>query len=243
MIVEVLVVGEGQTEETFTRDVVAPLLAYHDVMVSARLIPTSKHGVGGALKRDRVLRYLRNTLRERDDVYVTTFFDLYALPDDFPGRQESIGIADPLLRSTRIEEVFSASVIQASGCRPEQFIPHIQPYEFETLLFSDVGRVCAFEAAWGTHLPTLRQIREAVATPEYINEGVDTHPYARLTSVLGSPRYNKVLHGALITEDIGLDRIRAECRHFGAWLDRILALADEPKDDDAGTSPVNATED
>ena len=38
-----------------------------EIMVETRLIPTSKYGAGGALRRERVLRYLRNTLRERND--------------------------------------------------------------------------------------------------------------------------------------------------------------------------------
>ena len=33
----------------------------------------------------RVLLFLRNTLRERNDTHVTTFFDLYGLAPDFPG--------------------------------------------------------------------------------------------------------------------------------------------------------------
>ncbi len=72
-MIEVVVVGEGQTEETFIRDVLAPRMAGQSVFLRPRLIGTSMHGRGGALSRDRVLRYLRNTLRERANVYVTTF--------------------------------------------------------------------------------------------------------------------------------------------------------------------------
>src|ERR1041384_1857485 len=103
-MINLIIVGEGQTEETFIRDVIAPYMASRDVMVQPRLIPTSKHGTkGGALKRERVLTYLRNTLRERADTYVTTFFDLYGLPTDFPGRASSSGIADPITRAQAIE--------------------------------------------------------------------------------------------------------------------------------------------
>ncbi len=30
----------------------------------------------------RILRFLRDTLRQQRDTYVTTFFDLYGLPSD-----------------------------------------------------------------------------------------------------------------------------------------------------------------
>ena len=82
---EVIIVGEGQTEEVFIKEILGPALAKNDIFVHPRLIGTSRYSKGGSLKAQRVLRFLRNTLRERQDTYVTTFFDLYALPSDFPG--------------------------------------------------------------------------------------------------------------------------------------------------------------
>ncbi len=86
-LIPLIVVGEGQTEETFTRDILATSLANRGILVEPRLIRTSESGSGGALTHDRVLRVLRNTLRERPDTYVTTMFDLYGLKPDFPGRR------------------------------------------------------------------------------------------------------------------------------------------------------------
>ena len=65
--------------------ILGPALAGSNVFVEARLIPTSLAGRGGALTGQRVLRFLRDTLRQRSDTHVTTFFDLYGLPSDFPG--------------------------------------------------------------------------------------------------------------------------------------------------------------
>ena len=42
-----------------------------------------------------MIRYLRNTLRERQDICATTFFDLYSLPRDFPGWTESSEVENP----------------------------------------------------------------------------------------------------------------------------------------------------
>jgi hypothetical protein len=98
-VIDVIVVGEGQTEETFVRDVLAPQLTDRAINLHPRLIDTSQRGRGGALSRDRVIRFLRNTLRERAGTYVTTFFDLYGLRPDFPG----VDAARTTAASTMIE--------------------------------------------------------------------------------------------------------------------------------------------
>jgi hypothetical protein len=54
-VIEVIVVGEGQTEETFIRDVLAPALMGRDISLQPRLIATSAGAKGGALAGDRVL--------------------------------------------------------------------------------------------------------------------------------------------------------------------------------------------
>jgi hypothetical protein len=137
-MITVFVVGEGQTEESFVRDVLAPSFWDREIYLSPRLIATSRHGKGGALKWERVLLYLRNTLREQSDSYVTTFFDLYRLRTGFPGLSESKPMADPLARARLIESKMFPVVVEEAQCRQERFLPHIQPYEFESLLFSDL---------------------------------------------------------------------------------------------------------
>jgi hypothetical protein len=124
-VTDVIVVGEGQTEETFVRDVLAPALAAESVFLGPRLVPTSPGRRGGALSYPRVLRYLRNTLRQRGDTYVTTFFDLYRLDDAFPGFSESATLQDPLARAALIETRLSEVVIREAGCRENRFFAHI----------------------------------------------------------------------------------------------------------------------
>ena len=67
---EVVVVCEGQTEEVFVNQILAPVLGEGNVFLSPRLISTSRHSKGGALKAQRVLRFLRNTLRERRNTWM-----------------------------------------------------------------------------------------------------------------------------------------------------------------------------
>ena len=223
-VTELVVVGEGQTEESFIRRLIAPTLAEQAVYVTARLLRTSRKARGGALTTGRVLYHLPRILKERDDVYVSTFFDLYDLASDFPGVSGAKVLSDPIERAGAIEAAFRAAVVNVAGCRPERFLPHVQPYEFESLLFADVSAFASTQNTWRTCVRELRDVRESVATPEHINDGQMTHPSARLGRVLNEPGYRKRLDGPAVAARIGLKRIRAECRHFGRWLGRLESL-------------------
>ena len=216
--INIVVVCEGQTEETFVNKILAPNLGEKGVFVRPTLVGSQ----GGNLKGQRVLRYLRNTLRKRQDTYVTTFFDLYALPPDFPGQVEATTHPDPLDRARKIETGFCKEVIERTECRPERFFPHIQPYEFEALLFSDTTQFAETVPGWKNFTEQLKADRQSAPTPEHINDGPDTHPSARLKQL--RPRYNKVRHGMAVSSRIGIDRIRRECKHFNSWLTRMETL-------------------
>ena len=222
-------VCEGQTEVVFAKRVLQPRLAVSQIFVEPRTISTSSRGRGGDLRRARVIRALRNTLRQAQsqvrrqssDVYITTLFDLYGLRTDFPGYLESLQLEDPIQRAEAIESEFHKVAIEESGTCPDRFFPHIQPYEFESLLFSDVERFPDIETRWKGYVARLADIRRSAYSPEHINDGADTHPSARLKAL---PGYRKVRHGARVIQSIGLDTVMSECRHFAEWLNRIESL-------------------
>ena len=199
--------------------ILGPELADSNVYVEARLIPTSPKGKGGALSGQRVLRFLRNTLGQRRDTHVTTFFDLYGLQSDFPGLAGSP--RDPLDRAAAIEASLHEEVVRVARCRPDRFLPHIQPYEFEALLFSDTSHFAREQPEWEQRADELAAARRGAASPEHINDGPDTHPSARLERLAG---YQKVRHGTAVAKRIGLERIREECCHFAGWLARLESL-------------------
>ena len=219
---EVIVVCEGRSEEAFVKEVLYPTLSHRDVFIQPRLIATSRGTKGGALSRQRVLRYLRKILLERQDTYVTTFFDLYALPSDFPGQAGAATQADPVNRATAIEAGFHAAVVRETGCRRERFLPHVQPHEFESLLFSETASFAKTEPEWQAFSGRLEAACNSAGSPEHINDGPDTHPSARLQGL--RPSYKKVRHGVAVSARIGIDRIRAKCVHFNRWLARLEAL-------------------
>lgn len=219
---DVVVVCEGRTEEAFINEVVQPALAFKAVYLQARLISTSPGAKGGALSEDRVVGGLVRALRERDDIYVTTFFDLYGLPGGFPGRAGAERRSNPIARCEQIEAALHGVVVEHARCRHERFLPHIQPYEFEALLLSDMAAFERADAQWHSAGSELAPVIEASASPEHVNDGVGTHPSARLQRAISG--YLKVTHGIRLATEIGLDRIRSECRHFGAWLGRMESL-------------------
>ena len=216
----VVVVCEGPTERDFVMEILQPALAHSNVFVDPRLIPTSPLQKGGALTGQRVLRFLRNTLRQRRDTCVTTFFDMYGLPADFPGAAGSR--RDPLQRATAIEGALHKEVVQIAECRSDRFLPHIQPHDFEALLFSNTSQLVRERPEWARWAEELAAVRKGAASPEHINDGPETHPSARLERLSG---YRKVRHGTAVAKRIGLERIREECRHFSAWLTRLESLS------------------
>ena len=100
------VLCEGQTEQGFVEEVLRPYLQDRGITgVKSILITTNKkkNARGGMLTyndAERDIKLLR--LTKQDNEYechlFTTMFDLYALPDDFPGFSEASTIYDAYVR-------------------------------------------------------------------------------------------------------------------------------------------------
>lgn len=221
----VCVVCEGQTEETFVRDVLAPSFYDQGLNLIPEMIETSPGHRGGALNYDRVKRHLRNTLRQNSSPVVTTLFYLYRLDNRFPGFTASQAQPDLSKRLDVLKDSLHADVVAEAGCQPDRFIPYIQPHEFEALLFSDVLTLTRVEPSWHVAHATLTAARLAVESPEHINNRPDTKPAAHLERELNNPSYRKRRHGPIAAQKIGLPRIEAECAFFAAWLTQIRMLA------------------
>ena len=105
-----------------------------------------------------------------------------------------------------------------------RFIPYVQMYEFEALLFSDPTKM-----AQGMDRPNLTNsfadIAQGFATPEAINNSPQTAPSKRIERLV--PGYEKPLMGALAAIEIGLVKMREQCHLFNGWLNQIEALATE----------------
>lgn len=223
-MIRMFVVCEGQTEETFVRDVIAPILANQQVYLIPRLISTSKGHKGGGLNYQRVRRFIINCLKEESNTVVTTFFDLYALDREFPSIQESQQIMDVQERAKKLENDFKLDISKDNELFADRFIPYIQPYEFEGLLFSDIEKLIDLEIDWKSHLSALQLVRSSFPSPEHINNSYETKPSARLKSVLKQPSYRKVRHGSLAIKSIGINKLCEQCQHFSEWYAKLCIL-------------------
>lgn len=223
-MIRVQVFCEGRTEETFIRDVIAPLLAYQQIFLTARLIPTSKGHKGGALSYLRVKHFITDYLKEDAEAVITTFFDLYALDNGFPAFADSQKIKDVYQKATYLEQAFKQDVTQENSLFAKRFSPYIQPYEFEGLLFTDIAKLIELEDNWQNSLVPLQAIRDAFATPEHINDSYEKKPSARLEQHLNNPFYRKTLHGTLAIQSIGIDQLCKECQHFAEWYTSLSQL-------------------
>lgn len=223
-MVEVVVIAEGVTEERFIKQVVAPALRHLEVYVKPEMLATSQNAKGGAVSFDRLKRNARNTLRNRQDIVLSTFLDLYKLDTSFPAFQEAQNKPNVYGRVDCLENALHKAIVEHVGCQPNRFLPHIQPYEYEGLLFSDVEALIGVEPTWSRSLVGLRKARESAETPEHINDGYETKPSKRLETLL-NPKYQKTRHGPLAAERITLETIERECVHFKSWIDSLRALA------------------
>lgn len=223
-MVEVIIFAEGPTEEQFIKRVVAPTLRAAKIFVKPQTLYTSQDAKGGAVSFDRLKFNARNTLRQNPNVVLSTFLDLYALDTSFPAIEIAKQKSDVYGRTECIESALHAAIVEYVGCHPDRFIPHIQPYEFEGLLFSDVAALSCTEPVWGRCLPKLKAIRAAAETPEHINDGYETKPSRRLEKLL-VPQYKKTRHGPLAAERISLAVMERECIHFRGWMEKLRSLA------------------
>lgn len=224
-----LVHVEGETEETFVNEVLAPhLYGSGYSRVSARLLGNARQrerreGIRGWNSvRDDILKHLR----EDAGCLVTTMVDYYALPKTgqgaWPGR-DAAGKLSFAQKAGTVQDAIHANISteMGRGFDPSRFVPYVMMHEFEGLLFSDcerfgrgIGRLDLVEQ--------FQAIRDDFKTPEEINDSEVTAPSKRVEALV--PGYQKPLLGTLAVLEIGLDRIRSECPHFRRWLERLQEL-------------------
>lgn len=205
---------EGQTEETFLREVLRPHFDRYGIWLNAIILRTGPQGKGGVTSFGKLHWQASKKCREDRGAQVTTLIDFYGLPTDFPGLGAT---GDSFARADAVEAAMRDSVNEAN------FMPNLLVHEFESLLFS---RPEVFGAWFDDEdlVPALTQVREGFQSPEHINDGLQTAPSKRILGVCEN--YDKVIHGSLISLDIGLDSIRQQCPRFDGWIRKLEHLAE-----------------
>jgi hypothetical protein len=227
---ELVVIVEGETEQTFVRDQLAAHLVLHGT-TAWPVLPGRHRNHGGVKKWDVARQDIIRTLKERR--YCSTMFDYYAMPHDWPGRESAVGIPWRE-RATRVEKMMHADVVAALSGKfdPKFFIPYVQLHEFEALAFADVAVLVEVlspltaKSAEGLSL-AFESIVVVAEHPEAIDDGRETCPSRRIAALV--PAYKKRAQGPIITARIGIDVLRAVCSHFGEWLTRLEQLGASSK--------------
>lgn len=222
-----LVHVEGQTEEEFVNEILAPHLHGHGwAAVSARLMghARSRRRRGGVPAWPVARQDLCDHLRADSGVTATTMVDFYGMPATGPGAwpsRDGSRSAEVVADAVEIGMARAVSTELGSGFQADRFVPFVLLHEFEALLFSDPG---AFARGIGHAMLAgqFTSIREQFATPEEINDSPLTAPSKRILQIL--PAYEKPLLGPLAVLEIGLPRIAAECPRFAKWLARLEQL-------------------
>lgn len=207
---------EGQTEEAFVRELLQPHYARIGLYLVPIIVSTSAGYKGGVVSYAKIKPQIERLCKQDGAAHVSTLFDLYALPNDFPGKSNP---AYPATASGRQKAEFLETAL-AQDINQRNFTPNLLVHEYEALLFTQLD---AFQA-WTDDdavLQSLRVVRKNTA-PEDINDSPHTAPSKRILAAM--PGYQKTVHGPLIACDIGLDAIRADCPHFNAWLNKLEAL-------------------
>lgn len=198
------IVVEGQTEEEFVKQIIAPELASSNTVVEAI-------NINGDVRTSTLAKEM-GILYETND-HVTSLVDLY----EYTNRNKR----SKLELENAITERMKQKI--GNGFDPEKVTAYIQQYEFESLLFSDPQ---SFKKAIPgvTHqiCNDISRIRNCFNTPEDINDTQETAPSNRLKRLIQN--YHKVSHGIGVAKHTGLNKIRQECPGFNKWLCKLESL-------------------
>ncbi len=214
---------EGPTEEKFIKDTVAPLFWPKKIFIQATT-PGRERFQGGVQAWSRIRGDLLRYLKEDPARRLTTMFDYYRMPTDWPGRESDNAVAYTE-KAITVEQAMADDIFKEMGTsfNRQRFIPYVQMHEFEALLFSkpDVLAGVIQEPKATGALQTIAN--KFPTTPEEIDDNPQTAPSKRILGIF--PGYQKVLHGNIVAQRIGLEIIRGRCPHFNQWLCALETLA------------------
>ena len=131
--VDIFVVVEGQTEQTFVRDVLAPQMAHKGIYLHPALIGKPGHK-GGDIRFEKAGNDIGNFLRQRNDTYISTMFDYFRIDSKWPGKED---VRRQIQNGTTLTASHKAEILEAAtlneivrafpGCDSEnRFVPYIE---------------------------------------------------------------------------------------------------------------------
>lgn len=223
------VLCEGQTEQGFVENVLKPYLMAHGyAAVKSILVTTNKkkNACGGLVTyaqayNDLQIMLSSNKDGEYEQHFFTTMFDLYALPNDFPGYAESHCIADKYTRVAAFESAFAGTI------GSDRFIPYIQLHEYEALVFCGLDYLKDIYRGIDKTIEALKTELAEIGNPELVNDNPRTAPSKRIIKAIEGDKknrysYDKPKSGKYVAQKVGIDQLRRQCRHFNEWIEKLI---------------------
>ena len=220
-VIRVYVLCEGQTEESFVKELLSPYFFHNDIILIPIICLTKREysGLkykGGVSKYAKIKKELIMLCKSHPSEYVTMMFDFYRMPIDTSGFNSIPHFGNLIInKAIYVEDKIKQDIKEMN------FIPNILMHEFEGLLFSSPEAFSYCNLSIDI-LEQLHEIRNEFESPEHIDDGIDSAPSKRILAL--HPAYNKVADGINIAKDIGITKIISECCHFAAWLRKIMSL-------------------
>lgn len=215
---------EGQTEQAFCTRVLQPhFFPNHDGVVHPiRIAHKRRKGVvhrGGVNKyqiiRDDMVRTFR--AHQRSCVLFTSLIDLYALPNDFPGKAGTTRNPDnPRRYVEALEKALTEDVDEP------RFISHLQLHEFETLIFSEPESLRLSYDDIEKEVGELQRVAADFVDIEKINDTPTGAPSKRIIQLVPRYEHDKSTVGPDVTEYIGMRKMMAACAHFRDWINCVV---------------------
>lgn len=210
------IVVEGQAEETFVREILYHHLIKYQVFATPRMVFNSRASRGGVSTYQKIHLDVSLWCKQDQGAFVSSFFDLYALPGDFPSREKASRETDVYAKIAVLEAAFAGSISKPN------FIPYLQLHEYEALILSEPNKLGVYYPHHAGPINALAAEIAGAPTPEHVNEGRQTAPSKRILRHI--PGYKKNIGGALVAMEIGLPMIRSRCRHFDQWVTTLENL-------------------
>ena len=220
---KLLIYVEGKTEKAFAESLLFPYFAGRgisccDPVLAANSEKGTKGSRGGvnsykAVKED--IEILLDNCKS-GDFRLTTLFDLYGLPAEFPGVSQCPSIPTGRGKARAVADAFKQDITDS------RFMPFIFSYEFETLVLANPDSLLAAYPGADVEVSALKTEIEGLDNPEEINDSSETAPSKRIRKHLDY--YNKAIDGPICVMDSGLDKIRQRCPHFNEWMSAMESL-------------------
>lgn len=215
----VLTVVEGFTERAIVEQTFAPYLGARGISLHAKVIGKPGHK-GGIRSFEAVRKEILALLKQERTSYVSTFFDYYGLPLNWPGMPQA-----KEKRAREIAAIVEAAMRRAVESKMEasddssRFVPYVQMHEAEALLFSDTNIMASVFERRDLQAPLDRILQECVECEE-INDHAETAPSKRIEKLFSAYRKGSGIraHAPMILKRIGVDRLRQACPHFNEWI-------------------------